>query len=181
MRLFIGIGLPELVAEALAKSAPTLVPQSQAVRVRWTPHANMHITLSFLGQVHEARRGVIEQALATIRAPRTQVELNGIGTFERVGVLFAEVKHTPALLALAEQVIATMESCGFAREKRPYSPHVTLGRMGARTRDRLRLRSTSPDDPAFHQSFEATEFRLYQSLTLPGGAQYHVLRSFPLD
>jgi RNA 2',3'-cyclic 3'-phosphodiesterase len=176
MRLFIGIGLPLSVAKALAKSATILVPPSQAVRVRWTPPANMHITLSFLGQVHEARREAIEQALDTIRAPRMRVELYGIGTFERVGVLFAEVNHTPALLALAEEVIATMETCGFPREKRPYSPHVTL----ARSRDRLRLRSISPDDPVFHQSFETTEFRLYQSLTLPGGAQYEVLRSFPL-
>jgi 2'-5' RNA ligase len=177
MRLFIGIGLPASNAEALAKAASALVPPAAASKLRWTPPANMHITLSFLGQVHEARRDAIEQALATIHAQRMPLELNGVGTFERVGVLFTEVKHTPALLALAEQVIVAMETCGFPREKRPYSPHVTL----TRSRDRLRLRSTSPDDPAFHQSFEATEFRLYQSLTLPGGAQYQVLRSFPLD
>ena len=177
MRLFIGIGFPALVAEALAKSARSLVPQSQSARIRWTPPANMHVTLSFLGQVHEARRGAIEQALAAIHASSLPIELHGIGSFERAGALFADVKKSPALLALAEQVIAAMEACGFAREDRPYSPHVTL----ARTRDRLRLRSEKSQDPAFHQSFDATEFRLYQSLTLPGGAQYEVLRAFPLD
>jgi RNA 2',3'-cyclic 3'-phosphodiesterase len=137
----------------------------------------MHITLSFLGQVHEARREAIEQTLARIRAPRLSLELNGIGTFERVGVLFADVRPTPALLTLAEKVAGTMETCGFAREDRPYAPHVTL----ARSRDRLRLRPNAADDPAFHQNFEATEFRLYRSLTLPGGAQYEVLRSFRFD
>ncbi len=177
MRLFIGIGLPAPVAEALARSAGKLIPPAAASKLRWTPPANMHITLSFLGQVHDGRRDVIAQALAAIRAPRLQLELDGIGAFERVGVLFAGVKHTSALVGLAEQVIATMETCGFPREDRPYSPHVTL----ARTRDRLRLRSNPPDDPAFRQRFDATEFRLYQSLTLPGGAQYQVLRSFPLD
>jgi RNA 2',3'-cyclic 3'-phosphodiesterase len=177
MRLFIGIRLPADVAEALKKSAATLVSPSQATRIRWTPSANMHITLSFLGQVHEARRDVIEQALAAIRAPRMQLELNGIGTFERAGVVFADVKHTPELLAIAEHVIATMETCGSPREDRPYSPHVTL----ARSRDRLRIRSGTGHDPAFHQAFEATEFHLCQSLTLPGGAQYQVLRSFLLD
>ncbi|MBV8630471.1 MAG: RNA 2',3'-cyclic phosphodiesterase [Silvibacterium sp.] len=176
MRLFIGIGLPGSVAETLAKSATKLLPSS-ASKLRWTPPANMHITLSFLGQVHEARRKVIEQALFRVRAPRMQLELAGIGVFERVGVLFAEVKHTPALLALGEQVAVAMERCGFAREDRSYSPHVTL----ARTRERLHLRPDAADDPAFHQTFEATDFRLYQSLTLPGGAQYNVLRSFPLD
>jgi RNA 2',3'-cyclic 3'-phosphodiesterase len=177
MRLFIGIGLPVSVADALAQSARTLVAPATASRIRWTVPANMHITLSFLGQVHEARREAIEQALAAIRAPRMEAELNGVGTFERVGALFAEVKHTPALLALAEQVVTSMEKCGFLRESRPYAPHITL----ARTRERLRLRANVPEDPAFHQGFEATEFRLYQSLTLPGGAQYEVLRSFPLE
>jgi len=181
MRLFIGIGLPAPVGEELAKSARKLIPPSSAAQIRWTPPANMHITLSFLGQVHQARVDAIERALATIHAPKMQVELDGVGTFERVGVLFAEVKHTSALLALAEQVIASTEICGFSREKRPYSPHVTLGRIGTHTRDRFRLRSNTPNDPAFHQVFEATEFRLNQSLTLPAGAQYQVLRSFPLE
>src|SRR5277367_2619603 len=116
MRLFIGIGLPAPVAEALAKFAPSLVPPASAVRIRWTPPANMHITLNFLGQVHPARLEVIENALLAIHAPRLHVELSGIGTFDRAGVLFAAVTASPALLALAEQVNAAMEACGFTRE-----------------------------------------------------------------
>jgi len=176
MRLFIGIGLPTPVAEALVKSAPILVTPASAARIRWTPAGNMHITLSFLGQVHPARLDVIEQALTAIHAHRMRVELDGFGTFDRAGVLFASVKPTPSLLTLAEQVASGMETCGFPREDRPYSPHIMLGR----TRDRLRLCSPAPDDPAFHQNFEASEFRLYQSLTLPGGAQYEVLHAFAL-
>ena len=176
MRLFIGIGLPAPVADELAKSARKLIPAASAAKIRWTPPANMHITLSFLGQVHEGRRGVIEQALAAIQAPHMQLALDGYGTFDRVGVLYAGVKKSPALLALAEQAMGAMQTIGFTREDRPYSPHITL----ARTRDRLHLRPNALDDPAFHQSFDDSEFRLYQSLTLPGGAQYEVLRSFPL-
>jgi RNA 2',3'-cyclic 3'-phosphodiesterase len=177
MRLFIGIGLPILVAEALAEAATRLVAPAAASKIRWTPPANMHVTLSFLGQVNEARRDVIEKALATIHAHRMKLALDGFGTFERAGVLYASVKPSSVLLALVEKVVAAMEGIGFARESRPYSPHVTL----ARTRDHLRLRSNHPEDPAFHQNFETSEFRLYQSVTLPGGAQYEVLRVFPLD
>ena len=122
MRLFIGTGLPTPVAEALAKSATSLVVPSSATRIRWTPPVNMHVTLSFLGQVHEARLDVIQQALATIRAPHMKLSLEGFGTFDRVGVLYAGVKKSPALLALAEQVMAAMQAVGFPREDRPYSP-----------------------------------------------------------
>jgi RNA 2',3'-cyclic 3'-phosphodiesterase len=177
MRLFIGIGLPLSIAETLARSGRALIRQNSDAKIRWTPPENMHVTLSFLGQVHEARLDVVQQALATVHAVRPRIELNGVGVFDRAGVLFAEVTRTPSLLALAEQVFAATEACGFAREDRPYSPHVTL----ARTRDRIRLQSPATGDPAFHQSFETAEFRLYQSLTLPGGAKYDVLRSFPLE
>jgi 2'-5' RNA ligase len=176
MRLFVGIGLPTPVAEALAESAVKLIAPANAAHIRWTPPANMHVTLSFLGKVHPARREVIEQTLAKIQARGLRVELSGVGVFECAGVLFANVKLSAALLALAEQVVTAMETTGFARESRPYSPHVTL----ARTRDPLRLRSNASDDPAFHQNFHASEFRLYQSLTLSGGAQYEVLSAFPL-
>ena len=176
MRLFIGIGLPAPVADQLSQSARKLIRGSDA-KIRWTPSSNMHITLSFLGPVHDARLDVIQQVLATIRAPHLKLALDGFGTFDRVGVLYADVKKSPALLALAEHVMTAMQAIGFAREDRPYSPHITIGR----TRDRLRLGTPPKDDSAFHQTFDATEFRLYQSLTLPGGAQYEVLRSFPLD
>lgn len=175
MRLFIGIGLPAPVADELAKSARQLVRDSSA-KIRWTPAANMHITLSFLGQVHDARLDIIQQALAAIHAPHMKLTLGGFGTFDRAGVLYTGVKKSPALLALAEQVMAAMQAIGFAREDRPYSPHITL----VRTRDRLRLLSNAKDDSAFHAAFDATEFRLYQSFTLPEGPQYEVLHSFPL-
>lgn len=177
MRLFIGIGLPAPVADELAKSARKLSSSASAAKIRWTPPGNMHITLSFLGQVHEARLDVIQQALATIRAAHMKLAIDGFGTFDRAGVMYAMVKPSPALLALAEQVAGAMETIGFAREDRPFLPHVTL----ARTRDRLRLAPPPKDDSAFHQTFEATDFRLYQSVTLPDGAQYEVLRSFRLD
>jgi len=177
MRLFIGIGLPTPIAEALAQSARGLIRQTPGSKIRWTPPANMHITLSFLGQVHEARLDVIQQALAAIRVRPMHLALDGFGAFDRAGVLYANVKPAPALLALAGQVVTAMETIGFAREDRPYSPHVTL----ARTRDRLNLSTSPKEDAAFHAAFEASEFRLYQSLTLPGGAQYEVLRAFPLD
>jgi RNA 2',3'-cyclic 3'-phosphodiesterase len=176
MRLFVGIGLPAQLAEALAESARALVSPVNNNRMRWTPPANMHVTLSFLGQVHTARLEVIEQALAAIRGERISLELDGFGIFDRVGVLYANVKKSPPLLALAEQVVAAMEGIGFAREKRPYSPHITL----TRSRDLLRLISPPNVNPAFHESFDATELRLYQSLTLPGGAQYQVMRAFSL-
>jgi 2'-5' RNA ligase len=176
MRVFIGIGLPTQVGERLARAANRLLPSETGTdaRVRWTQPSNMHVTLSFLGQVEPARLGQIQESLATLRAVRLRLELSGIGVF--AGIMHAKVKPSAPLLTFAEQVFESMERCGFAREQRPYLPHVTL----ARAKGRMPLQPFGKDDPAFRQAFEASEFLLYQSFTRPEGAYYEVLKAFPL-
>ena len=176
MRVFIGIGLPIQVGERLARAANRLLPPGtgHGARVRWTQPSNLHVTLSFLGQVEPARLEPIRESLATLRAGRLHLELSGIGVFG--GILHAKVKPSPPLLAFAEQVFESMERCGFPREDRPYLPHVTL----ARAKGRMPPQPFGKDDPAFWQAFEASEFLLYQSFTRPEGAYYEVLRAFPL-
>jgi RNA 2',3'-cyclic 3'-phosphodiesterase len=176
MRVFIGIGLPIQVGERLARAANRLLPPGtgDGARIRWTQPSNMHVTLSFLGQVERARLEQIQESLATLRAVRLRLELSGIGVF--AGIMHAKVKPSAPLLAFAEQVFESMERCGFAREQRPYLPHVTL----ARAKGRMPPQPFGKDDPAFWQAFEASEFLLYQSFTRPEGAYYEVLKAFPL-
>ena len=175
MRLFIGIGLPPELREKLASAARTLLAHRD--HIRWTPPENLHLTVSFLGQVAPDRIAAIEQALTGIHSPPLSLELNGAGAFPRAGILYAQIKPTPALVSLANQVFRAMETCGFPREQRPYTPHITLARI-KNSGSNLHLRE--PSDPAFHQRFETHELHLYESLTLPQGAQYKVLRAFPL-
>ncbi|HEY6375195.1 MAG TPA: RNA 2',3'-cyclic phosphodiesterase [Edaphobacter sp.] len=178
MRLFIGIGLPPSLSEALAQAARTLIaPEAQShIRINWTRPENLHVTISFLGQVEPSRLSNIEQALATIRTTRLHLQLNGAGTFPNAGILFAQVKPSTSLLNLAEQVFQSMEACGFPREQRPYTPHITL----ARGKGRIDILSHKQDNPTFQQLFPAHELRLYESFTKPTGAHYEVRSAFPL-
>jgi RNA 2',3'-cyclic 3'-phosphodiesterase len=178
MRLFTAIGLPASIADPLVEAACKLLPAPPgAARIRWAAAVNMHLTLSFLGSVAPARLAAIQQALAGVEGRRFRVTLRGAGLFAHAGVLLAKVEASPALQALAEEVAASLEACGIPREARPYQPHVTL----ARGRGRISLAPSMVDHPAFHQSFEAEEFRLYESVTLPGGAHYEVLNVYPLS
>ena len=178
MRLFTAVGLPASIAEPLAEAAPKLLPAARsAARIRWTPAANMHLTLSFLGSVDPARLEAIRQTLARVEQPRLRVTLQGAGLFAHAGVFLAKVEPSPALLALAEQVATSLEAVGIPREARPYQPHVTL----ARSKGLISLAPSMADHPAFHQSFEAAEFRLYESITRPEGAHYEVLHAYPLS
>ena len=174
LRLFTAIGLPARVAELLVESARKQLP-ARPSRIRPTSADNTHITLSFLGAVEATRLETIRQALAKIVSPPFRVTLNGLGRFAHAEVFLAKVESSPGLLALAEQVAASLEACGFPREKRPYQPHLTLARGKG-----LAFPLPMTNDPAFHQSFDATEFRLYESVTHPEGVQYEVLSVHPL-
>ena len=177
MRLFTAIGLPASVAEPLAQAAPKLLPAARtATRIRWAPAANMHLTLSFLGSVDPARLEAIRQALGRVEGRPFRVLLQGVGLFAHAGVFLAKVELSAALLALAEKVAESLEAVDIPREARPYQPHITL----ARSKAMISLAPPMADHPAFHQSFEAVEFRLYESVTRPEGAHYQVLSAYPL-
>jgi 2'-5' RNA ligase len=178
MRLFIGIALPLVVGEALANAARKLLPAGSAVgaRLRWTRPENMHVTLSFLGEVAPSRLTLIQQRLEEVHAVRFNLMLSGIGTFPRAGILHASLMPSAELYTLAEQISFAMGACGFFRKQHTHTPHVTLARYkgGAFSPPR------GKDDPAFTQAFEAREFRLYQSITRPEGSHYEALAVYPL-
>src|SRR5579871_2603239 len=81
MRLFIGIALPPPLSALLAKAAHTLIVTEghQPPRITWTRPENMHITLSFLGQVDPSRIDHIQRSLAAIHASQLHLQLNEIG------------------------------------------------------------------------------------------------------
>ncbi len=179
MRLFLGIGLPSTLAVELARATEAfLSPHASTARPRYVFPEDMHVTLSFLGAVPPERVEPIVTSLAslaTLGSPSLQLELDGIGAFARAGVLYARLKSSRHLLNLAEQVFLCMEACGFPREARPYTPHVTL----ARARLLPHLAGAALDDLVFRQTFEARLVHLYGSLGEGKRPRYAVLHSLP--
>ncbi len=177
VRLFVGIAVPERLAIELAEHARSALLHStlREASVRWTHPCDAHITLSFLGQVDEARLPAIEQQLTCIRAAPFRIELNAFGAFPRAGVFFASIKTSFPLGNLAQMVQLAMEQAGFPREERPYTPHITVARIGNKTQ--IKLQNQQPQISA---SFSAESFHLYRSHAQPGGARYQILTSHPL-
>lgn len=181
MRLFIGIGLAAEAQEALARIREQLDTISDGLR--WSQPETWHVTLQFLGHSDETRASCVATHLQTIHAASAPLRLAGLGFFERVGVFYAEVALTKELLALQQFVTAATRACGFVREDRPYSPHVTL----ARAKGRNGGQALAPLKKAVERTglklaaeFVAEEFLLYESFPGPEGSRYEVRRRFPL-
>jgi len=101
--------------------------------LRWVPAAQRHLTLRFFDDLPEDRvedvRGAAGAAAAG--APCFDLELKGIGCFPPLGpakaVWVGCGAGRAALVALAGAISLALTSRGFP-DRRPFSPHLTLGR-----------------------------------------------------
>ena len=104
---------------------------------------NLHITLKFLGDTREDIIPEIKNIIANSVEGREPfvVKLAGAGAFPNLGkisVIWAGMEGTDELASIAGYIDEKMAALGFRREKRKFSPHITLARVrGGRNKEKL--------------------------------------------
>jgi 2'-5' RNA ligase len=183
MRLFVAVDTPPDVRRELVRVRDDL--RRLHADVRWEPDGKLHCTLKFIGDVPEPVLPALGDALAAIsaRTPPMEVRYAGVGCFpdiRRPKIIWAGMRDpTGGLAALAESVDITCATCGFAREQRPFHPHVTLGRVKSlvSSNDLLsRIESVTFESP----TVMIREILLVRSTLKPSGSVYSTVRSFLL-
>ena len=181
MRLFVAIEISAEIRARINEFVTRLQPR--LTNARWARPEGLHITLKFLGNVADERRPIIEQALHRIDAPRFEVSLHRIGVFpnpKSPRVLWVGIESGPELTNLAKETDNVLASLGFEREKRAFTPHVTLARFKEGTKA-LNVGAALPELDLSFGTMTATEFHLYESKLSPKGASYSKLASFALN
>lgn len=134
IRAFIAINLPPAIQESLDKQTSKLRQILGEDVVRWVPAQNMHLTLKFLGSLPLSHLDFIKRMLAQTADshPQFDLQIGGLGSFpnlKRPRVLWAGI-HAPAGLAPLQKMIEDGATrLGYNKEDRPFSPHLTLGRV----------------------------------------------------
>ncbi len=187
LRLFVAVELPDDVRQALAALQAELRPRGLE-GLRWVRPEGVHLTLKFLGETPADKLPAIREALAVSvkGVPPHRLSLGSLGTFGgRRGpqVLWVDLGgDIEPLGRLQRQVEQALAAAGFPREKRPFSPHLTLARV--------RPESAQAAAPRIAQALEAVrtpaaelevrEIALMRSTLGPGGAVYERLATFAL-
>jgi 2'-5' RNA ligase len=133
LRLFIAIPLPTEVERQLDRLLTQLRPRSN--NVKWVAAKNIHLTVKFLGDTDEALVPGIKSDIDKAAAPYQpfQTTLDTIGAFpnlRRPRVIWVGGSDPiPDAVRLADDIDLRMTKLGFEREKRPFKPHLTLGRV----------------------------------------------------
>jgi 2'-5' RNA ligase len=134
VRTFIGIGIGDAIR---ARSVALQQEVSRAVAgVRWEEPGNFHITLVFLGDVSDRELPAVCRAAMDVAAgePPIPLEVSGIGAFpsvRRPRTIWAGVTTgAEVLVRLHDKLEERLEDLRiYQREERPYTPHLTLGRV----------------------------------------------------
>lgn len=188
IRSFIAIELPVELRTSLGKYKNEMEPASKAF-AKWVSPDGIHVTLKFLGNITPV---MIDKITFSIEHACDGIAPFTLETDELGG--FPDLKHPRVLWLgmhgdidkmklLQEKIDGDLSRLGFEKEKREFTPHITLARIRERTgsSDRSRFGSLiTSKSCSIRHTIRVESVNLMQSRLQPGGAMYNKLRSVRL-
>lgn len=134
VRAFIAIDLPRDLQRCLQQISFELKQRLDDLPVRWVPIANIHLTLKFLGDVSENNIEMLAKIMQKVISGHRAfaVSAGGFGAFPKIHaprIIWVGLECPPELSAIQREIEAETARLGYASEERPFSPHLTLGRV----------------------------------------------------
>ena len=184
IRTFLAVEISDEVRSKAESLIGTL--SGLAEGVRWVRPENLHITLQFLGEVEDRELNDIcrRVAQAASQVPAFSCDCRGIGAFpdlRRPSTVWIGVDGPEDMLELHRRIEGAMAELGFPRERRPYRPHLTLGRIRRRTGNLALAEMIGGLSDTDFGSFSVNEVVAFSSELERGGPVYTTLARCPLS
>ncbi len=179
LRLFIALelsGSQKSEVMELQQSAKCYLPE-----VRWVRREGLHLTLKFLGDCEETKLEAIREAMerAADNIEPFDLKYGGCSVFpdpQKARVLWVGLKEgAESVKALAYELEENLEKIGFEKEKRPYHPHLTVGRTRNRQPKDLINKYIAGRKDFAGTAHKVQEVVLFRSRLSPQGAEYSAL------
>ena len=176
-RVFCAIELPHDIRARVVEHIAKLRAASPATRATWARDEGLHITLKFVGEIEPDK---VPSVCAAAERASQQVEpfslvLDSTGTFPSRGtprVLWIGAQDLSGNLAKLQQNFEDeCASAGFARNDRPFHPHLTIARQ--RAPQGTRTPAVLPRETHFESAeFAVSELVVIRSELGHAGARY---------
>ena len=142
---------------------------------------NIHSTMKFLGDVDallvDKIADIMEQAVKDVEPFTARFE--GTGAFPNTNymkVIWIGMKNGEPLKNIAEFLNEELQSIGFRKEKRGFSPHITLARVkGSRNKEKVQQFLRENENTIFGEQL-IDNIRLKKSILSPKGPTYSVVK-----
>jgi len=129
MRVFIALEFPDKTQERFSVCRDLVQERSRSGT--FVPDGNFHATIHFLGDVDQDRVEAVKRAMDDIALSPLELTFDRIGHFDprRPGrIYWVGIRKDERLDAIHKDLSRGLRALGFSLDKRPFSPHVTLGR-----------------------------------------------------
>ena len=185
IRAFIALDIPGEIQECLTTVSNQLKEEIGEVPIRWVDTENIHLTLKFLGDVSLNNLEVLQESIrAEAYACKPLVfSVGRVGAFPKIRnprVIWVGVEAPAEMLDLQRGIDVQMTRIGYAPDRRPFSPHLTLGRV-SRNAKAAEIRKIgevlSNSKIGFLGVGRVNAVHLYRSDLKPDGAVYTKLYS----
>jgi 2'-5' RNA ligase len=179
IRTFIAFPLPESVLTKISMIQERLKQYNW--KVRWVPLSNIHLTLSFLGDIDILQKQRIENTLSPLLASQMpfQLRTGNLGVFpnpRRPNVIWlGMLGDTQKLIQFQKKVQLSLEPLGFPVDKRPFKPHLTIGRVKSFIPENQLAEMLCMDFSDQPCDFSYNRLVFYQSILSSRGAKYYSL------
>ena len=188
LRAFIAIELSSEISHRIDQISAELKKRVPANAVRWVAARNIHLTLKFLGDVSSTHLDPLQKMIQVecINYAPFDISVGNLGAFpsmRRPRVIWIGLTATETLPALQQSIELGASHIGYPPEDRPFSPHLTLGRL-ARNADPAELQQVgqvlSGYNIGFLGAMRVEAVHLIRSDLSPSGARYTRLYSASL-
>jgi len=175
MRLFIALELSDEIKEELARLQAEL--KKAKADIKWVEPKNIHLTLKFLGETDEPKTEEIKKALEKISSQEKPfaITLFKLGAFPNTSymrVVWVGIDESCSEVErIAKSLEDELEKIGFPKEVRPFSAHLTLGRVKSpkgkvALKEKILLTEVQPKKSAVEK------ITLFKSTLRPNGPIY---------
>jgi len=185
IRSFLAFELPPEIRGQIG----TVYKELQKIRmpVRWVKEENIHLTMVFLGSVSEDAIDEIKEKVPLVvkRFSTIRTMLNGVGVFphwRKPRVIWVGLDgEVEKLSNLRDELQAELKVFGLREEKRPFRPHLTIGRFkGIVDRDEELKWVLDRYHDITSDLCYLNELILFKSDLKPGGPVYTRMATWPL-
>lgn len=104
---------------------------NQIIKASYTQNHNIHLTLSFIGEVSQKKLNDYEEILDQISLSSVTLDCRHIGIFRKKknrDILWLGVEKNPNLSQIVKALNQSLRDADLDFDDRKFTPHITLGR-----------------------------------------------------
>ena len=189
LRTFIAVDFPIEIKAKIEEITSYFKTQLPPKVIKWVDSNNMHLTLKFMGETPVNQLEAIKKAMHQVVTafPILEIEVKDLGMYpnaKKPRVVWLGISGAENLITLHKQLDRALKEIGIQSEKRPFSPHLTIGRV-RRSADPESVSTVGQTLSQFKVSslghVMINELVYYQSELTPQGPNYTILQSTPLN